>query len=65
MQEIELMDEIINDRQVAEIIFKNEVKPTSWKTIQKMARNGDIRGKRVGRFWRFHRSAIKDFLLRK
>lgn len=55
--------EIITDKELAAILFKDELKPTSWKTIQKMARSGDIKGKQVGRSWRFHRDAVRDFLL--
>jgi excisionase family DNA binding protein len=58
-------DEIYNDRQVAKILFKDTLKPNSWKTIQKMARQGLIRGQKIGRGWRFHKDAVKDFLLRK
>ena len=53
------LSEVITDRQLAEILG------VGWKTIQRMARQGEIRGKQVGRAWRFHRDAIRDFLLTK
>ena len=32
------------------------------KTLQKMARNGEIAGVQVGRLWRFRASAINEWL---
>jgi len=32
------------------------------KTLQKMARNGEITGVQVGRLWRFRASAINEWL---
>lgn len=35
------------------------------KTLQKMARNGDIAGVQVGRLWRFRASVINEWLEQK
>lgn len=57
-------DAIYTDRELAEILFRNRLKKSSWRTIQKMARNGEIKGVQVGRGgWRFYGSAVQDFLL--
>lgn len=59
-------DAVYSDREVAEFLFKDALKPTSWKTIQRMARNGDIQGNQIGRGgWRFLGSAVLDYLDRK
>ncbi len=34
------------------------------KTLQKMARRGEIRGKHVGKLWRFRASDLNDWLYR-
>lgn len=57
--------DILDDREVAKLLFGAKCKTNSWKTIQRMARNNEIRGKLVGRQWRFHREAIRDFLFKK
>jgi len=35
------------------------------KTLQKMARNGQITGVQIGRLWRFRASVLNDWLQRK
>jgi len=35
------------------------------KTLQKMARNGQITGVQIGRLWRFRASILNDWLHRK
>jgi excisionase family DNA binding protein len=34
------------------------------KTLQKMARNGEISGVQIGKLWRFRASALNDWLER-
>lgn len=64
VQEITPQD-VLTDRELARFLFKDKCRPTSWKTIQKMARDGDIRGQQIGRgSWIFHMDAVKDFLMR-
>lgn len=60
------MDDVLTDREVAQILFKDQCKPFSWKSVQRLARLGEIRGNQIGRgSWRFHKDAVKDFLLKK
>ena len=35
------------------------------KTLQKMARDGEIAGVQIGKLWRFRASALNDWLQRK
>lgn len=58
--------EIVTDRELAKLLFKGALwSPTSWKTVQRMAREGLIRGQKVGRGgWVFHKDAVRDFLMR-
>lgn len=51
------LDEVLTDRQLADIM------KVHWKTIQHLARLGDIRGQKIGKKWRFHRDAVRDYLL--
>lgn len=55
---------ILTDDEVAKLFFKTDWKKSSHKTIQKMARDGKIRGKKVYRQWLFDEQAIKDFLMK-
>lgn len=65
MEELIKEDEIIDDRTLAKLLFKERCKPTSWRTIQKMARQGLIKGRQIGMGgWVFHRDAVRDFLMR-
>lgn len=56
-------DEILSDKQIAEMVFKDRLKANSYKTIQKLAREGAIKGVLVGKSWRFNREAVHDFLM--
>lgn len=65
MEELNQQEEVMSDREVAKFLFKERCKPTSWRTIQKMARQGKIRGQQIGMGgWVFHRDAVRDFLMR-
>lgn len=55
------MDHALTDRDVAAMLkLRNK---TSWKTVQKYAREGKILGKQIGNQWRFHPIAVENFLL--
>lgn len=55
------MEQILTDREVAGILKLGKV--NSWKTVQKLAREGRIRGQKIAGKWRFHPSAVEDFLM--
>ena len=55
--------DVLNDKQVAELLGMSS--PHAYQWIQKEARAGRLRGRKVGRFWRFHRDAVMDYLLLK
>jgi len=55
--------DILTDRQVAEIFLLNP--RSGWRVVQKMARNGKLKGFKVGDFWRFTRQSIEDYTQRK
>lgn len=65
MSELDKEPDILSDKDVARILFKEKCKPSSWKTCQKLAREGRIRGQKIGQNWRFHKDAVRDFLLSK
>ncbi len=56
-------DDVLSDREVANMVFKDDLKPSSFRSIQKLAREGVIKGVLVGGKWRFHREAVRDFLM--
>lgn len=65
MEELNNQEIIMSDRELAKFLFKDKCKENSWRTVQKMAREGTIRGQQIGRGgWVFHIEAIKDFLMR-
>lgn len=49
--------EVLTDRDVASLFGVH------FRTVQAMARNQEIHGRQIGNKWRFHRSAIENFLL--
>lgn len=56
---------VMTDRDVAKLLFKERHTTNSFKTIQKFAREGKIRGQQIGRrSWLFHEDAVRDFLMR-
>lgn len=65
MEDLNKEEEIMTDREVAKFLLKDKWKPNSWRTIQKMAREGKLNGKQMGMGgWVFHKDAIRDFLMR-
>lgn len=55
---------IYTEKEVAALLYGDRCTPTTWKTVQKMARNGEINGRQTGRgWWLFHSDAIKDYLM--
>lgn len=59
------MPEVVDDRYVARLVFGEKTKKTSWRTVQQWARNGLIKGRKAGYSWKFHRDAVRDFLMGK
>ena len=52
-------DEILTVRQVSKLLKLHQ------RTIYKLVRNGTISGRRVGKKWRFLRSGIMNFLVKR
>jgi excisionase family DNA binding protein len=48
--------EVLTTAQLADLLQTDE------KTIRELARRGDLPGRKVGRDWRFSRSAVLDWL---
>ena len=51
-----LDDEVLTADEAAQFL------KVSSKTLLKLARDGDLKGQKVGRAWRFRRSALLDYL---
>lgn len=50
------MDEIMTVKEVAEYLKIDE------STVTRLAKRGDLPGKKVGYLWRFHRATIERWL---
>lgn len=60
----DLEDEVLDDKGMAEYLSAKNRKVTP-RTVRHYAREGLIRGKKIGKHWFFHRDAGRDYLLSK
>lgn len=56
------MIQTYDSQDIAKMVLGDKVKPFSWKTIQAAARAGELRGRKVGKSWRFLEEDVKEWL---